>query len=277
MERKCLLGIFAHPDDEIGLAGVYRTCHDEGGLSALICATRGEVGEISDPALATPETLGQVREQELRAACRIMGIEDLSFLDYYDGRLADADPSEAIGRIVWHIRRLRPQVVVTFAANGGYGHRDHIAIHHFTVAAYAQAGDPQAYPEQLSAGVSPHAPQKLYFTAFPREPMQEMMAALLKDQPDFQPFGSVATIPISEMGTPQAEVTTAIPLTDDLFALRTAASQAHRTQQNPNSPFAQLPPETMRQIWGMQFFTRAVPPFAPGDEREHDLFNGVTF
>src|SRR5205085_10966727 len=93
MEQRCVLAAFAHPDDEaFGTAGVFRKYRDEGARTALVCATRGEEGEISDPALATPETLGQVREQQLREACRIIGVEDLSFLDYRDGSLAQVDP-----------------------------------------------------------------------------------------------------------------------------------------------------------------------------------------
>jgi N-acetyl-1-D-myo-inositol-2-amino-2-deoxy-alpha-D-glucopyranoside deacetylase len=108
MEQQCLLAAFAHPDDEaFGTAGVFRKYRDEGARTALVCATRGEEGEISDPALATPETLGQVREQELREACRIIGVEDLSVLDYRDGSLAQADPTEATGRLVRQIRRVR--------------------------------------------------------------------------------------------------------------------------------------------------------------------------
>jgi LmbE family N-acetylglucosaminyl deacetylase len=77
MEQRCLLAAFAHPDDEaFGTAGVFRKYRDEGARTALVCATRGEEGQISDPALATPQTLGQVREQELREACRIIGVED---------------------------------------------------------------------------------------------------------------------------------------------------------------------------------------------------------
>jgi LmbE family N-acetylglucosaminyl deacetylase len=275
MERRCLLGVFAHPDDEILMAGAYRRYHDDGVATALICATRGEVGEISDPALATPETLGQVREQELREACRIMGVGDLTFLDYYDGKLADADPGEAVGRIVRQIRRLRPQVIVTFDATGGYGHRDHIAIHHLTTTAFRQAGDPSAYPEQLTDGLTAFAPTKLYYTAFPRSLMSKFMAPVLAAQPDLQPFGNVATISISEMGTPDELVTTSIPLDDALYAVREAAMQAHRTQQNPNGPFAQLPPEVTRAFWATQYFVRAVPPPEPNAEQEHDLFEGI--
>ena len=159
MEQRCLFAALAHPDDEaFSTAGVFRKYRDEGVMTALVCATRGEEGQISDPALATPETLRQVREQELCEACRIIGVEDLSFLDYRDGRVAQADPTEATGRLVRQIRRLRPQVVVTFDANGGYGHRDHMAIHRLTVPAFQQAGDPTCYPEQLAEGLRPYAP-----------------------------------------------------------------------------------------------------------------------
>jgi LmbE family N-acetylglucosaminyl deacetylase len=275
MERRCLLGVFAHPDDEVTLAGAFRRYRDEGVLTALVCATRGEEGEISDPALATRETLGRVREGELREAARIMGIEDLSFLDYHDGRLADADPVGVTGRIVRQIRRLRPQVVVTFDANGGYGHRDHIAIHQCTVAAFRQAGDPAAYAEQRADGLAPYAPRKLYYVAFPRSLMSRVLGPVLDAQPDLQPFGSVATIPMQEMGTADERVTTTMPLDDALFAVRNEAMEAHRTQQDPNGPFAHIAPETLRAMWGMQYFVRAEPPAAPGEADEHDLFAGI--
>jgi LmbE family N-acetylglucosaminyl deacetylase len=275
MDQQCLLGIFAHPDDEATIAGAFRHYHDQGARAALICATRGEAGEISDPALATPATLGQVREQELREACRIMGVDDLSFLDYHDGRLADANPQEATGRIVRHIRRLRPQVIVTFDANGGYGHRDHIAVHDLTVAAFHQAGDPAAYPEQLAEGLAAYAPQKLYFVAFPRSMMERLMGPILSARPDYQLFGNVATIPIAEMGTPDDSVTTTMPMDDALYAVREAAIAAHRTQNNPDGPFAKMPPEMVRSFWGTQYLVRAIPAGAPTDGSEHDLFEGV--
>lgn len=275
MKQRCLLAVFAHPDDEGSMAGALRDYHDQGVTTALICATRGEEGEISDPALATHETLGQVREQELREACRILGLDDLMFLDYHDGRLADADPVEATGRIVRQIRRLRPQVIVTFDANGGYGHRDHIAIHHLTTAAFHQAGDPAAYPEQHAEGLAPYTPRKLYYVAFPRAMMQRLMEQTLREQPDFQPFGAVATIPLQEMGTADGHVTTTMPLDDRLYAVRDAAMQAHRTQQNPNGPFATVAPAVLRVVWGTQNFVRAIPPGAPGDGSEHDLFAGI--
>ncbi len=110
-----VMGIYAHPDDEaFSLAGSFARVTDAGHMAALLCATRGERGEIADPALATPETLGSVREQELRQACAEVGVDDVSFLGYSDGELAQAAEAEAVGRIVAHLRRFKPDVVVTF-------------------------------------------------------------------------------------------------------------------------------------------------------------------
>src|SRR6185312_4602378 len=204
-----IMGIFAHPDDEsFGMAGTLARATMQGYPAAIVCATRGEVGEIADPALATPENLGQVREAELRAACAAVGVHDVSFLDYIDGQLADANEDEAVGRIVGHLRRFRPTVVVTFSANGGYGHPDHMAIHRYTLAAVQAAADPARYPEQIAGGLAPHRVRKVYYNGFPRERMLAMRDEARKMGQDFIPGGNAATIPVEEMGTPMADITT---------------------------------------------------------------------
>jgi len=279
MEQRCLLATFAHPDDEaFGVAGVFRKYADEGVTTALICATRGEKGEISDPALATRETLGRVREQELRTACALMGVADLSFLDYHDGCLAQSDEVEATGRLVYQIRRLRPQVVITFDANGGYGHRDHMAIHALTVSAFHKAGDSTCYPEQIAAGLRPYAPQKLYFTAFARSTMRRLreLAQQAGETDAFRPGGNTATIAPEEMGTPDERITTAVTLDDRQFAVKRQAMAAHRTQMAPDNPFNRLPEEVARMWLGTERFVLAYPPGARGDAGEDDLFAGVT-
>src|SRR5437870_8504120 len=88
MSTKRLLGIFAHPDDEGTMSGAmlkYNTLDIETGL---VCATRGEVGEIADPALATQENLGEVREGEMRAAAGVVGGHKLWFFGYRDSGMA---------------------------------------------------------------------------------------------------------------------------------------------------------------------------------------------
>src|SRR5215467_15043056 len=119
MSKKRLLGVFAHPDDEGVIGGALLHYSRSGVETGLICATRGEVGEISDPALATPENLGQVREGEMRAAAEVLGVHNLWFLDYRDsgmagtpenanpGCLAQANAADAVGKLVAIIRQFR--------------------------------------------------------------------------------------------------------------------------------------------------------------------------
>ena len=80
-----LLAAFAHPDDEgFGSGGTLALLVARGARVTLVCATNGDVGEISDPGLATPETLAQVRQQELRSAMDVTGLQDVRFLNYRD-------------------------------------------------------------------------------------------------------------------------------------------------------------------------------------------------
>lgn len=277
MGQRCIMGVFAHPDDEtFSMAGTFRRYHDQGVRTALVCATRGEAGEISDPALATGENLGQIREQELSEACRIMGVDDLSLLNYRDGALQAADPTEATGRLVRQIRRLRPQVLVTFAANGGYGHPDHMAIHRLTVAAFQQAADPACYPEQIEEGLQPYAPQKLYTVGFARSAMGALRDMAAAGGVSFSPGGAAATIPPEEMGTPDEDLTTVVTLTDAEYELKMRAMQSHRTQMNPDNPISRLPPETIRAWLGAEQFVQVVPPRAASQDLEHDLFAAIT-
>ena len=89
-----LMAVYAHPDDEsYSVGGVLAQCASQGIPTFVVCATRGEVGEIADQALATPANLGEVREKELREACRTLGVKEVVFLDYVDGQLENADPT----------------------------------------------------------------------------------------------------------------------------------------------------------------------------------------
>lgn len=273
-----IMGIFAHPDDEsFGLAGTLARATMRGHPAAIVCATRGEVGEIADPALATPENLGQVREAELRAACAAVGVHDVSFLDYIDGQLADADEDEAVGRIVGHLRRFRPAVVVTFSANGGYGHPDHMAIHRYTLAAVEAAADPTRYPEQISAGLAPHRVRKVYYNGFPRERMIAMRDEARKMGQDFIPGGNAATIPVEEMGTPMAEITTVVTLNDAEYAAKQQSMRAHATQMPADSPFTQATPEQLREYMGRETLVLAPPPISDRayPVPEDDVFAGL--
>src|SRR5947209_15084977 len=94
MSTKRLLGVFAHPDDEGTMSAASLQYSTLGVESGLVCATHGEVGEIADPALATPENLGQVREGEMREAAKVLGVHHLWFLDYRDSGMAGTSEND---------------------------------------------------------------------------------------------------------------------------------------------------------------------------------------
>ncbi len=159
-----LMCVLAHPDDEsFGTGGILAKYAAEGVETHLVTATRGERGwmgdEKDDPGL---DALGKIRTGELQAAAQVLGLREVNFLDYIDGDLDQADPAQAIGKIVTQLRRVKPQVVVTFDPFGSYGHPDHIAISQFTQAAIVAAAD-STYGH--ADGFVPHRVSKLYYMA----------------------------------------------------------------------------------------------------------------
>src|SRR5215207_4618045 len=138
-----LLAVFPHPDDEtLGLGSTFARYSSEGVETFLVCATRGERGwfesEGPDPGF---EGVARIREGELNCAAEHLGLHEVCFLDYIDGDVDQADAKEIIAKIVTQIRRIQPQVVVTFSPDGAYGHPDHIALAQFTNAALVCAAD----------------------------------------------------------------------------------------------------------------------------------------
>jgi len=136
-----LLVVFAHPDDEsMGMGGTLAKYSAQGVDTHLVCASRGERGWFG-PAEQNPgfESLGQTRTIELGNAVNTLGMKSLNFLGYMDGDVDKADHAEAISQIVTHMRRIKPQVVVTFPPDGNYGHPDHIAIGRFTTEVFHRA------------------------------------------------------------------------------------------------------------------------------------------
>ena len=167
-----ILGVFAHPDDETFCAGGTLAKYAADGAEIMVVsATRGDAGQINDASVATRRTLGQVREGELRAACERLGIRHSLCLDYGDGTLKDVEPEALTRHIVRIVRTFRPDAVITFGPDGAYGHPDHIAIGAATTSACAVAGDAAAFPEQIAAGLAPHAPQATFHSYFPRHRM----------------------------------------------------------------------------------------------------------
>src|SRR5262249_27910006 len=245
-EELTLMAVHAHPDDEaIGTGGVLARYADEGLRTVLVTCTGGEVGEISDSTLATPETLPEVRRQELERACAILRVGRLHLLGYRDsGMMGTPDndnPSsfyqasleEATARLVTLVRRERPHVLVTYDERGFYGHPDHIRAHQITVAAFEAAGDPARWPD---AG-APWQPAKLYYTAIAR-PAIKNLAEVLSEAGIMTPFGDGRE---PEIGVADEMITTQVDVSAQVERKRRALL-AHATQMGPEVFFAKMPP-----------------------------------
>src|SRR5690348_1734951 len=181
-----LMAVLAHPDDEsLGVGGTLARYASEGVDVFLVTATRGESGRFrgqppGDPQHPGSEALARIREAELRSAAAVLGVREVSFLDYTDQHLDRADPREVIGRVVRQIRRVRPDVVVTFGPDGAYGHPDHIAISQFCTAAVAAAGDTGFAADGVDAATPSHAVSKLYYVAWPESTWSAYQSAFKK-------------------------------------------------------------------------------------------------
>lgn len=259
--------VFAHPDDEgFGSGGVLATLASKGARIIAVCSTNGDVGEISDPALATPDTLAQVRQGEMLRAMDVIGAAEVRFLDYRDSGmdgtednnhpdcLHQAPAEEVVEKIVALIRELKPEVVITHDPTGGYGHPDHIAVYRHTKDAF-EAASGLEYP---NAG-EPWAPRLLYYSCFPRSNFRRIWQKML-EMGIKPPFASEI---LDKVGSPDNDVTTVVDVSSHV-GIKIASLECHATQLQPDGPFGNLPKDYMREIMSTEFFALAAYP--PGEE-----------
>ena len=263
-----LLAVFAHPDDEsMGMGGTLAKYSAEGVETYLVCASRGERGwfgpEEQNPGLSA---LGQLRTKELENAARELGMKGPYFLDTIDGEVDRANPAEAIGKIVSHIRRIKPQVVVTFPPDGNYGHPDHIAVGQFTNAAMVCAADSSYQDvENLPA----HRVLKLYYMVD-----SESFIGLIT------PFVGDITFRVDdqvrgEVAWKEWMVTTRIDMADYCHAAWRAI-QCHQSQLPSLGLLAELHEDVAVAVLAMQgTFYRAFSLVNGGREIEKDFFEGI--
>lgn len=262
-----LMCVLAHPDDEsMGFGGVLCRYADEGVETYLVTATRGERGWFGpEEEYPGPDALGRIREEELCAAAEVLGLREVSFLGYEDGLLDQVDPEEAIAGIVGHLRRVRPDVVLTFDPSGAYGHPDHIAICQFATAATVAAADP-AY---RAPGDRPaHRVSKLYYMAEPEENAAAYEAA----------FGELTMEVDGEVRRAVAWERWAITTEIDTAAYWQQVWEAiscHRSQLPGYEALRDLPEEHRRNLWATQSLYRAFSLVNGGRGVERDLFAGL--
>jgi LmbE family N-acetylglucosaminyl deacetylase len=262
-----LMAILAHPDDEsLGVGGTLAKYASEGVEVFLVTATRGQSGKYHghrEPGKHPgAEQLGRIRESELRAACAVLGIRELTLLDYHDQALDRANPADAVGQLVAELRRVRPDVVLTFGPDGQYGHPDHIAICQFTTTAVAAAASPSP-----GDGGS-HLTKKLYYIAWPPSTWAAYEAA----------FGRVISTVDGEVRQATAWPVWAITTVIDTRAFWPTVWKAiscHDSQVAAYEGLKNLSPEHHEALWGAQSFYRVMSTVNGGRTPETDLFEGI--
>ncbi|HXP19128.1 MAG TPA: N-acetyl-1-D-myo-inositol-2-amino-2-deoxy-alpha-D-glucopyranoside deacetylase [Streptosporangiaceae bacterium] len=273
--------VHAHPDDEsIGTGATMAKYAAQGTGVTLVTCTLGEFGEIIPPDLAhlawdQENRLGQHRIGELAAACAALGVTDHRFLGgpgrWHDSGMMGtgsneldecfwmANVDEAASALLEIIREVRPQVLVTYDANGFYGHPDHIQAHRVTVRAF-----------ELADGLV----RKLYATAVPQSVLAQAIKLMGDDGTDFLAVESVDDLPF---GVPDDQVTTEIDAAAYLDA-KLAAMRAHASQIAVDSPFFALSDRVGRRALGHEYYTLLAGPRGPGAGPagwEGDLFAGI--
>jgi len=230
---KGILGVFAHPDDEsFGVGGALAAYATQGVPVDLLCATRGQAGELGDPPVTTQENLGAVREAALREAAQLLSMREVIMLNYEDGELRNVPYAPLLATVMDTYRRLRPSVVVCFGPNGISGHPDHIVMHRAATEAFWRL-----------RGEVP-ALQRLYYPAIP---------------PFFRRRGAaMGPIALGPDNTPNTEV----PVPPDAFTAQLAALAKHaETQRDAREMRAML----QRMKPTIAYFHRVEPPVAPDD------------
>ena len=278
-----MLAVHAHADDEsITMGGTFAVLADRGIRTANVTCTDGQLATIYDPTMDEAEArprLGEIRREELRAAAAILGIGDVRFLGYHDsgmqGEPSNREPhaffqqdlGSVVGRLVEVIRDFRPDVVVTYDANGAYGHPDHVQAHRATLLAVEAARLKVLYPE---AG-EPWTVRKVYYTVMPR--------SFLRKAVDFarqaglpSPFGDVDVDDLSFVADDE-RVTTRIDCAAGTRRKREAL-RAHRSQIPDDFPLLALPEEVAAEHFSEECY-ELVLSRVPTSLPETDLFAGI--
>ncbi len=279
MSKQTILAVLAHPDDELfGMGGTLALYAARGADVYLVCATRGEVGEVAPEMLKGFNSIAELRESELRCAAGILGLKDVFFLDYRDSgmpgspanqhpRALAAQPLDDVAaNVVCYIRELRPQVVLTFDPIGGYRHPDHIAIQRATVRAFEQAADPDFAPSDLA----PFAPQYLYYHIFPKGILKlgmKILPLLGKDPHKFGTNGDIDMAAIAEVEFP----THARINIHSVLKKKEQAGACHASQGGGRMGGGVVS-FIMGLFSGTENFMRAYPPVEPGEKVVKDLF-----
>lgn len=281
--RKTLLAVLAHPDDEtFGMGGTLALYARQGVKVDLICATRGEVGEIDPAYKERIKSAACLRTQELRCAAEVLGIHQLHFLNYRDSgmpgseannhpRALSAQPNEKVAEEVAHIiRQVQPEVILTFDPIGGYRHPDHIAIQQATVDAFDLASDTSFTDPE---GLQPFQPKRLFFHTINRRFLRATVWVLRIIGQDPHHFGRNKDIDLVSIASVDFPTHAKIDYRS-VKDIREKAAQCHASQGGGemNKGFRGL----ITRLFGGHFetFMQAYPAPEDGTRVKKDLFGG---
>ena len=283
-KTRSLLALHAHPDDESSKgAGTMARYADEGVRVVLVCATDGAEGDILNPRMDKPgikERMAELRKAELETACDILGVSAIHYLGYRDSGMPgseankrpdafwNADPDEAVGKLVEIIRAERPEVILSYDESKGYEHPDHVRIYEWGKEAFHAAGDPDRFPDRGA----PWQPSKLYFFAtFTKNRFQLLNDAAVAEGHETPFAGWLESW--DDMGFAEPEVTTQIDVTDHV-ELRSKALLAHATQIDPDSFWFAIPDDIQKKVYPWEDYT-LVESTVDTKPPEDDLFAGI--
>lgn len=280
--KATLLSVLAHPDDEtFGTGGTLALYSTRGVAVHLVCATRGEVGDVPEGMLEGYGSVAELRESELRCAAGHLGLNGLYFLGYRDSGMPGspdnqhplalaAQPVETVAaRVVSYIRRLKPQVVITFDPIGGYHHPDHIAIHKATVLAFKLAADPTYEdPEHLPA----YQADRLYYQTISKGFMKAAVFFMKVAGKDPHKFGRNGDIDLVSIASEEFPIHAEINF-GEVVDKRNAASACHASQGGRE--MSKGPQRWLEKLFrSTELFTQAYP--VPASKRKiNDLFAGL--
>jgi LmbE family N-acetylglucosaminyl deacetylase len=258
-----LVGVFAHPDDDAYLIGGQMLLHASAIEPTIVFATSGEAGPISDPTIASRETLGTVREGEQREYLALIGHPEarVHFLRHPDYYLPDVPLERLVDEIATVLNDVRPHIVITFGPDGLTSHHDHIRVGEATTQAFHRVRSGSS-----SAG---DAFQRLYYVALARSDVDRFYEGVNEGDHEYGEEGALFDI-------------TGVP--DDTIAVRVdvgpvrdrklAGMLVHRTQMIEHERI----PESLRWIYlDAECFVQAFPARLSGADVRTDLLDDVNF
>ena len=280
LNKRVLLAVLAHPDDEtFGMGGTLALYARAGVRVHLVCATRGEAGEVAPEMLVGFSSIAERRVDELSCAAGILGLAGVHFLDYRDSgmtgsvdnqhpeALCNAPVEEVAEKVAHWMRLLQPQVVLTFDPIGGYRHPDHIAVHRAAVQAFHLAGE-AGFEDELP----PFQPHKLYLHVFPKRMLRLAVTLMPLFGVNPRRFGRNHDVDLLSLVREGDFPVHAQIDYREVAEQRLAAAACHASQLDGGPPNRGPLAWVWRRLGHTEQFMRLYPP-VQGKLREKDLFS----